>query len=207
MERNSTSLRARSSAKWSSDELLPWAWNYTNNIPLKMWAWWIHPLPISDQSKCIILPGGGGTLNTMRCTMCHKKDSHFLSPLSPNDPLVYVLPPLDPHLLSIKDPQFLILSPKHHHFNYLAQTLISHKLKPGFKGFIACDFTTFSLKDPVIFDLSPKDPLFFWLLLSPKDPYVWGAWWHLYVTLIYECPPWIILSQFSRLEVNTQLLT
>ena len=105
--------------------------------------------------------------------------------------------------LSPKDPQFLILSPKNHHFNYLAQTLISHNnWSQDFKGFTACgqldvvysinlwfEGNTLSLKDPRIFDLSPKDPLFFWLLLSPKDPYVWGAWWHLYVTLIYECTP------------------
>ena len=68
----------------------------------------------------------GGALNTMRCAMCHQKDPHFLSPLSPNDPMVYALSPIDPYLLSLKDPQFLILSPKTHHFNYLAQTLIRH---------------------------------------------------------------------------------
>ena len=50
-------------------------------------------------------------------------------------------------------------------------------------------WNTLSLKDPRIFNLSPKDPLFFWLHLSPKDSYVWGAWWHLYVTLIYNSPP------------------
>ena len=36
--------------------------------------------------------------------------------------------------------------------------------------------------------LSLKDPLF-WCNLSPKDPYIWGAWWHSYVTFICESPP------------------
>ena len=81
--------------------------------------------------------GGGAALNTMRCAMCHQKDPIFKARSHPpNDSLVYALPPIDPLSsvtqrptisdLSPKDPQFLILSPKTHHFNYLAQTLISH---------------------------------------------------------------------------------
>ena len=68
----------------------------------------------------------GGALNTMRCAMCHQKDPHVLSSLSPNDPLVYALPPTDspssvpqrPPIsdLSPKDPQFPILSPKNPSF-------------------------------------------------------------------------------------------
>ena len=58
--------------------------------------------------------------------MYHQKDPHFLRPPSPNDPLVYALPPIDPLSsvtqrpsisdLSPKDPQFLILSPKNSSF-------------------------------------------------------------------------------------------
>ena len=69
-------------------------------------------------------------LNTMRCAMCHQKDPHFLSPLSPNDPWVNALPPIDtlssitqrPPVsdLSPKDPHFLILSPKDPHFLILS---------------------------------------------------------------------------------------
>ena len=33
-----------------------------------------------------------------------------------------------------------------------------------------------------------KNPLF-WRNVSPKDPHIWGAWWHSYVTFICECPP------------------
>ena len=36
--------------------------------------------------------------------------------------------------------------------------------------------------------LSLKDPLF-WHNLSSKDAYIWGAWWHSYITFICECPP------------------
>ena len=162
----------------------------------------------------------GGPLNTMKCAMCHQKRSPFFKPaltqwslglcVATHRPPIFCLSKTPISDLSNEDPQFLILPPKTHHFNYLAQTLISHNnWSQDFKGFIACGqldvlysinlwfegnsadpcFTTLSLKDPIIFDLSPKDPLFFWLLLSPKDPYVWGAWWHLYVTLIYECRP------------------
>ena len=52
----------------------------------------------------------GGALNTMRSAKCHPK--YFVSPLSPNDPLIYALPPIDPYFLSVKDPQFLICHPK-----------------------------------------------------------------------------------------------
>ena len=104
-------------------------------------------------------------------------------------------PPIFCHSKNPKTLNFWFCHPKNHHFNYLAQTLISHNnWSQDFKGFIACGqldvlySTTLSLKDPIIFDLSPKDPLFFGLLLLPKDPNVWGAWWHLYLTLIYECP-------------------
>ena len=38
-----------------------------------------------------------------------------------------------------------------------------------------------------ILALSLKNPLF-WHNLSPKGPYVWGAWWHSYITFICECP-------------------
>ena len=90
---------------------------------------------------------GGGALNTMRCAMCHQKDPHFLSltqwPLglciATHRPLSSVTqrPPISD--LSPKDPQFLILSPQTHHFNYLAQTSISHNnWSQDFKGFIAC---------------------------------------------------------------------
>ena len=43
----------------------------------------------------------------------------------------------------------------------------------------------------------------FFFLLSPKDPYGWGAWWHLYVTLIYECP-WGFSLQFSNVHEKTK---
>ena len=56
-------------------------------------------------SKAKNLHQNPGALNTMRCVMCHQKDAHFLSPLSPNDSLVYALPPIDPYLLS-KIPNF-----------------------------------------------------------------------------------------------------
>ena len=74
-------------------------------------------------------------------------------------------------------PQFLTLSPNNpttHHFNYLAQTLISHNnWSQDFKGFIACgqlDVLSLSLKDPIIFDLSLKDPLFFGCSCDRKTP-------------------------------------
>ena len=67
-----------------------------------------------------------GALNTMRCAMCYQKDHPFLSLISPNDPLVYALPPIDslssvtqrPPIsdLSPQDPQFLILSPENPSF-------------------------------------------------------------------------------------------
>ena len=131
------------------------------------------------------------------------KTAPFLSPFSPDDPLVCVLSPTDPHLLSPKDPKFLILSPKNPSFELfgpkfdvtITEARILRDLKPVvnlmFVTLLPKDlcFTTLSPKDPIIFDLSPKDPLFFWLLLSPKDPYVWDVRWHLYVNLIYECPP------------------
>ena len=70
--------------------------------------------------------GPGEALNTMRCAMCHQKDPYLLTPIPPNDPLVYALPPIDPLSsvtqrppisdLSPKDPQFLILSPKNPSF-------------------------------------------------------------------------------------------
>ena len=81
---------------------------------------------------------GGEALSTMRCAMymCHQKDPHFLSLLSPNDPLVNALSPTDPlspvtQRPPISDchpkiPNFWFCHPKTHHFNYLAQTLISH---------------------------------------------------------------------------------
>ena len=34
-----------------------------------------------------------------------------------------------------------------------------------------------------------KDPLFWVQFVTGKDPYIWGAWWHSYVTFICECPP------------------
>ena len=48
-------------------------------------------------------------------------------------------------------------------------------------------FWCISLKEPLC-ALSLKDPLF-WRNLSPKDPYIWGAWWHSYVTFVCECSP------------------
>ena len=105
--------------------------------------------------------------------------SPFLSPLSPNDPLVYALPPIDPIFCHSKTPKFwfvtqrppiLILSVKTHHFNLLAQTVISHNnWSQDFNGFIArgqLDVINISVnlwfERPIqmIFGLSPKDFLF-----------------------------------------------
>ena len=57
-----------------------------------------------------ICPPGG----TQYYEMGHAppKRSLFLSPVSPNDQLIYVLSPLDPYLLSLRDPQFLFCHPK-----------------------------------------------------------------------------------------------
>ena len=105
--------------------------------------------------------------------------SPFLSPLSPNDPLVYALPPIYPIFCHSKTPNFwfvtqrppiLILSIKTHHFNLLAQTVISHNnWSQDFNGFIACgqlDVINISVnlwfERPIkmIFGLSPNDFLF-----------------------------------------------
>ena len=42
---------------------------------------------------------------------------------------------------------------------------------------------------PIFLDAFPWKTPFFWCNLSRKDPYIWGAWWHWYVTFICECLP------------------
>ena len=91
--------------------------------------------------------------------------------------------------LSLKDPSFLHLIVKQ-------VTLLGG----GKNGRIFSKISTNLTKCWEIFGIfwciSLKDPHFcaLWvterpLFLTLKDPYTWGAWWHLYVTFICECSP------------------
>ena len=165
----------------------------------------------------------------MRCTMCHQKDPHFLSPLSPSDPLVYALPPIDPLSsvtqrpqisdLSPKDPQFLILSPhgkssghpKTHHFNYMAQTLISHNWSQDLKGFITHIFLHSHWKTPLSLICHQKTPIF--LVFGCSCPrktsmseVLGGTCTSLWCDTIYECPLRVgLLSWFFFLSFTPHL--
>ena len=168
----------------------------------------------------------------MRCTMYHQKDPHFLSPLSPNDPLVIGLcfathrPPIFCHSKTSK--WFVTQRPPISDFVtqkpiisiiYLAQTLISHNnWSQDFKGFIACGqldvlysifglkedphFTTLSLKDPIIMICHWKTPYF---LVAPvtERPLCLRC----LLTLVHHSdirvpPPW----EINAIHPNSQLL-
>ena len=62
---------------------------------------------------------------------------------------------------------------------------------------------------PLIFVRSVTERPPFWQNLSLKDPYIWGAWWHSYITFICECPPtpgenwhWIRAGKIMIVNVN-----
>ena len=89
---------------------------------------------------------------------------------------------------------FRSLSPKDTHF--------SPNDPLFFKNFDIFDemfnFWPFALKALFLMHFTERPPNFvhfvterplFWHNLSQKDPYIWGAWWHSYVTFICECSP------------------
>ena len=47
-------------------------------------------------------------------------------------------------------------------------------------------FYAFHWKTPIFVRFVAK----FLTQFVTEDPYIWGAWWHSYVTFICECPPW-----------------
>ena len=135
------------------------------------------------------------------------KDPHFYQ-LSPNDPLFLTnsLSPIDPDTsLSLKDPLF----------SHLIKVTIFGKKRRNFQKFqqiwrnVEKFLAILALKAPIFDAFHWKTPYFlgfvierspFWCKLSPKDPYIWGSWWHSYVTFICECPahdPWSVLDLFQ----------
>ena len=141
--------------------------------------------------------------------MCHQKSPTFFSlafterphfyQLSPNDPLFLTnsLWPEDPDTsLSFKDPSF-------------SHLIVKQVTSCGKKIWIFENIDKFDemlrnfgpfwrWKPPFWMHFTERPPIFvgfvterppFWCNLSPKDPYIWGAWWHSYVIFICECPP------------------
>ena len=161
----------------------------------------IHP----KRAKLLPPPPGAGT---QYYEMRHvpPKRSPFLSPLSPNDPLVYA-PPIEP-LTRVRPPISDLCRQRPPISDFVTQKpiiLIGIQYpKPTTKaldtqsrnlpmprkrvlrdptGLVTItEATTLSLKAHNLRSVTKRPPLpaIFWLLLSQKDPYVWGAWWHLY---------------------------
>ena len=115
----------------------------------------------------------GGALNFGLRAMCHQKDPTFFRSLSPKDPYF--------NRLSLNDPPIF-------------RKFRLRRIVEKFLAIMALK-APISLKDPLFLcALSLKDPLF-WRNLSPKDLYIWGAWWHSYVTFICECPPGVAMRK------------
>ena len=142
---------------------------------------------------CIYGPMSWNVLARGLRAMCYQKDPTFLRSLSPKDPHFYQLSPNDPLFLtnslspkdpdtslSLKDPSFL----HNDKFDEMLRIFFGH-FGPESPLF----FDAFHWKTPYFCVLCHWKTPPFWRNLSPKDPYIWGAWWHSYVTFICECPP------------------
>ena len=163
---------------------------------------------MTDQTNCtyIFFKGVNGGHSTLGYAHVPPNRPYFFLSLSPKDPHFYQLSPNDPlfltNSLSLKDPDTSSLSLP------LVSLLIfadNFRQKIGFfVNFNKFDemlrnFWPFRPWKPLFFDAFHwKTPIFvrfvterpiFWRNMSPKDPYIWGTWWHSYVTFICECPP------------------
>ena len=120
-------------------------------------------------------PSGGGTQLWVTRHVPPKRPYFFRS-LSPKDPHFQQLSPNDPLFFENFDI-----------FDEMLRTFWP------FWPWKTLFFDAFHWKTPYFCALCHwKTPFFdalFWCNLSPKDPYIWGAWWHSYVTFICECPP------------------
>ena len=61
----------------------------------------------------------------------------------------------------------------------------------------------FTERPPIFCALSLKSPIF-WRNLSPKDPYIRGAWWHWYVTFTCGCPPPVSSTALYKTYIASQ---
>ena len=125
-----------------------------------------------ELANTVSLARGGGALNFGLRTMCHQKDPTFFS-LAFTERLPFL-------------PTFTQWPPIFRKFWHFWRNVEKFLAILALKAPI---FDAYHWKTPYFCALCHSKTPLFWRNLSPKDPYIWVAWWHSYVTFICECPP------------------
>ena len=113
----------------------------------------------------------GGALNFGLRAMCHQKDPTFFPRFHRKTPIFTNFHPMTPYFSKIST--FLTKCWEiFGHFGPESPYFLMH----------------FTERPPIFVHFVTERPPFL-PNLSPKDPYIWGAWWHSYVTFICECLP------------------
>ena len=144
-------------------------------------------------------------LNFELRAMCHQKDpTFFLLAFTLRPPLLPTFTPWPPifNKFLVTEGPWRIQRPSFSHLIVKQVTIFRKKL-------VFSKISTNLTKCWEIFgNFGPENPYFlmhfteipaifvrfvterppFWRNFSPKDPYIWGAWWYSYVTFICECP-------------------
>ena len=151
-------------------------------------------------------PGGHSTLGYMPCatkkTLLFSPRFHWKTPIFTS---IHPMTPMFNKLLVTERPWHIFVTQRPPIFAFNSQTSDNFQQKIGFfENFNKFDemlrnfwpfwpgkppFFMHFTERPSIFECFVTERPLFWRNLSPKDPYICGAWWHSYVTFKCECPP------------------